>query len=75
LRQKILMLVVAAMLMVAAAAPPALASHGYWWSGWEPWAEGSPWWCSWGWYHDENEEWTFELIVCWNEENGEIWYS
>ncbi len=75
-KHKILMLVVAAMLMVAAAAP-ALAAHGWWWSDWEPWSEGSTWWCSWGWYHDDNEEWNFEAIVCYNtdpEAEDPWWY-
>ncbi len=71
MKYKILMLVVAAMLMVATAVP-ALAAHGWEPTGWWQW-EDSTWWCMGWWYHDENDEWTFESMLCYDTETGETW--
>jgi hypothetical protein len=65
----------AAAAMLAAmlsAAAPAAADHGWEWTAWWQW-EGSPWWCSSGWFHDENDEWNLEAIFCYDTETGEVW--
>ena len=69
----ILTTVAATVVMMVAAASPALAEHGWYWTGWWQWTEGSAWWCSSGWVHDENDEWNLEALFCYNTDNGRLW--
>ncbi len=69
----ILAMVAAIAVMMVAAASPALASHGWVWTPWWQW-EDTDWWCTSLWFHDENDEWSFDRIFCVNTETGDNWW-
>jgi hypothetical protein len=64
-------LVTMAVMMVAAAAP-AFASHGWEWTEFVQWRD-THWYCSYLWNHDEDENWNYEGMWCYNDRTGDTW--
>ncbi len=71
-RIKLILAAVAATTVTMTAASPALAKHGWEPTDWSQWGD-STWQCMGWWHHDENDEWTFESMLCYDTETGEIW--
>lgn len=71
-RIKVILATVAAVALMLLAASPALASHGWEGTAWEQW-EDSDWLCSALWFHDDQDEWHFEELVCFNTETKDLW--
>jgi hypothetical protein len=72
-RIKLILVTVAAIaVMMVAAASPALAEHGWEWTAWWQWGDTN-WWCSAAWFHDSEDEWSFESLFCFNTETGDVW--
>jgi hypothetical protein len=54
-------------------APESSEEQGTWeWTDWQQW-EGSPWWCSSGWFHSEENGWDLKAMFCYDTETGEVW--
>jgi hypothetical protein len=70
-RIKVILATVAAVALMLLAASPALAS-GWEGTAWEQW-EDSDWLCSALWFHDDQDEWHFEELVCFNTETKDLW--
>ncbi len=73
-RVKVVLATVAAVAgMLVAAASPASASHGWEWTPWWQWGD-TAWWCDALWFHDENDQWGFDRIYCFNTKTEDDWW-
>jgi hypothetical protein len=57
--------------MVVAAAAPALADEWIW-TDFVQW-RSTHWYCSYLWNHDEDENWNYEGMWCYNDSTGDTW--